>query len=350
MNMNLKGIMQTLGVKPGQVVSNPYVRAFAPQVETIVKEEEDHEVSMAQNSLDTIIKMATELKAKMGENEKDIPAWIQDHITNAENFISQASSNYHEYGQNESLTEGKKRFNQKNNVGSSKYVISYHDGKKKHKDGSDFFDIQIFKNQKDLETFKKALVSKGFIEESLNEGFEVHYSDGMRAAKKFGNERQAVQFAKDLIKTKKGLQFVDVFNAGSGFHSTADTDKIVAWWGKGSYTDNKSKSDSKLASKKIKEDVSEARLTDVVNSIVETPIIGKVVGSKLSEAKKYDIGAGYMGNGLTIWNRAEEEHGDYRIIAHIDPYGKISIRDKQIPSNIMNMIKDWAVALKKGDK
>jgi flagellar biosynthesis chaperone FliJ len=45
--------------------------------------------------------MATELKAKMGENEKDIPAWIQDHITNAENFISQASSNYHEYGQNE---------------------------------------------------------------------------------------------------------------------------------------------------------------------------------------------------------------------------------------------------------
>jgi hypothetical protein len=110
MNMNLKGIMQTLGAKPGQVVSNPYVRAFAPQVETIVKEEEDHEVSMANNSLDTIIKMATELKAKMGENEKDIPAWIQDHITNAENFISQASSNYHEYGTNEAGINGADRF------------------------------------------------------------------------------------------------------------------------------------------------------------------------------------------------------------------------------------------------
>ena len=108
--MNLKGIMQTLGAKPGQVVSNPYVRAFAPQVETIVKEEEDHEVSMANNSLDTIIKMATELKAKMGENEKDIPAWIQDHITNAENFISQASSNYHEYGTNEAGINGADRF------------------------------------------------------------------------------------------------------------------------------------------------------------------------------------------------------------------------------------------------
>jgi hypothetical protein len=77
----------------GKVVSNPMHTAFIKEAEG-----EDHEVSMANNSLDTIIKMATELKAKMGENEKDIPAWIQDHITNAENFISQASSNYHEYG------------------------------------------------------------------------------------------------------------------------------------------------------------------------------------------------------------------------------------------------------------
>lgn len=85
----------------GKVISNPYANAFIKEGEG-----EDHEVSMANNSLDTIIKMATELKAKMGEDEKDIPAWIQDHITNAENFISQASSNYHEYGTNESVNEG----------------------------------------------------------------------------------------------------------------------------------------------------------------------------------------------------------------------------------------------------
>ena len=288
--MKLKGIMDTLGVKPGQVVSNPYARAFAPQptVETIVVEEEgqDHEVSMAQNQLDSIIKAATELKSKIGEGEKDIPAWIQDHITNSENYINQAASNYHEYNTNE----------------------------------------------------------------SINEAFEVHYSDGIRAAKKFGNERQAIQFAKDLIKNKKGLQFVDVFNAGSGFHSTADTDAIVAWWGKGSYTDNKSKHDSKLASKKIKEEVvAEARLSDIVNSIVETPVIGKMIGSRVDEVV-YNIGAGYMGNGLTIWNRAVKENGDYKIIAHIDPYGKISIRDKQMPAKIKSMIEDWAEAIKKGDK
>jgi len=38
-----------------------------------------------------------ELKMKLGDDEKDIPAWIQDHITNAENYINQASKNYHEY-------------------------------------------------------------------------------------------------------------------------------------------------------------------------------------------------------------------------------------------------------------
>ena len=61
----------------------------------------DHEVSMAQNSLKSIVIAAGELMNKMGEDEKDIPAWIQDHITNAANYIRQASENYHEYSQPE---------------------------------------------------------------------------------------------------------------------------------------------------------------------------------------------------------------------------------------------------------
>jgi hypothetical protein len=59
----------------------------------------DHEVSMAQNSLKAIVSAASELMNKMGEEEKDVPAWIQDHITNAANYIQQASQNYHEYGE-----------------------------------------------------------------------------------------------------------------------------------------------------------------------------------------------------------------------------------------------------------
>lgn len=73
------------------------------------------------------------------------------------------------------VTEGKKRFRQQNGIGKSKYTISYHDGSKKHKDGSDFFDIQIFKNQKDVDAFKKALLQKGFVEESADVVNEANY-------------------------------------------------------------------------------------------------------------------------------------------------------------------------------
>ena len=66
---------------------------------------EDHEVSMAQSTLDSIIRHASELKDKLGEDEKNIPAWIQDHITNAENYIDQANTSYHEYGDEEEETD-----------------------------------------------------------------------------------------------------------------------------------------------------------------------------------------------------------------------------------------------------
>ena len=41
-------------------------------------------------------------------------------------------------------------------------------------------------------------------------------------------------------------------------------------------------------------------------------------------AAPYDIGMGYLGNGLTVWNRAVEVNGDYQNIAHISPEGKIT--------------------------
>jgi hypothetical protein len=67
--------------------------------------EQDHEVSMAQSSLKSIISSASELMNLIGQDEKDIPAWIQDHITNAENYINQASKNYHEYNKEEQAPE-----------------------------------------------------------------------------------------------------------------------------------------------------------------------------------------------------------------------------------------------------
>jgi hypothetical protein len=71
--------------------------AELPKTKKGLKESEDHEVSMALNSLKSIVSSATQLMNKLGQEEKDIPAWIQDHISNAENYIRQASQNYHEY-------------------------------------------------------------------------------------------------------------------------------------------------------------------------------------------------------------------------------------------------------------
>ena len=67
--------------------------------------EGDHEVSMAQSSLKDIAKASIELAQKMGGVERNIPGWIQNHITNAENYIEQAAQGFHEL-KDESLNEG----------------------------------------------------------------------------------------------------------------------------------------------------------------------------------------------------------------------------------------------------
>lgn len=348
--MNLKGIMQTMGVKMGEVVSNPYARAFAPQVEVV--KEEDHEVSMGQNQLDTIIKMATELKAKMGENEKEIPAWIQDHIAKAESYISQAANNYHEYGTTESINE----------------TISKRD-------------IEKLTQSKDLDKFFKAnknKLDKKYIDDIEGEIGALKYleSDYKRGDADWEEVLVAIEDVQDLIKKSLGIKesvneefkhtiYVDTPTqvvskkiaaeiealAKKGVRSKEIGLKMGFVGNQKAATDAFQKVKNQIYFKldKANESVNEVRLTSIVKSIVETPVIGKMVGSKLSEAKKYDIGSGYMGNGLTIWNRAEEEHGDYKIIAHISPQGKLSIRDKQLPADLKKMFQIWADSMAKGN-
>ena len=62
-------------------------------------ETNDHEVSMAGGQLDDIIRNATELKGKVGEKEMNLPGWIQDHISQAMQFINQANTGYHKLGE-----------------------------------------------------------------------------------------------------------------------------------------------------------------------------------------------------------------------------------------------------------
>jgi len=61
-----------------------------------IKEGGDHEVAMAISSLEDIAKAIVELRQKLGNTERNIPGWIQNHITNAENYIEQAAQGFHE--------------------------------------------------------------------------------------------------------------------------------------------------------------------------------------------------------------------------------------------------------------
>lgn len=57
-----------------------------------------------------------------------------------------------------------KRFSVKHGVGKARHVVNHHDGLKKHADGSDFFDVQIFGSKKKMEVFVKSLRVDGYAE------------------------------------------------------------------------------------------------------------------------------------------------------------------------------------------
>ncbi len=123
--------------KDGEIEGSD-LAALRAKKEEVVLENEDHEVSMATKTLDSIIRHATELKGKIGMQEKDLPAWIQDHIAVAENNLDQANTSYHEYGEEEKtdmpvdqdLDAMKETVNESAPEGWEKTVLAM----KKHKD------------------------------------------------------------------------------------------------------------------------------------------------------------------------------------------------------------------------
>lgn len=167
-------------------------------------------------------------------NYKDVHKDVDDLLAKNEGFSSDAqrkaafANGYEEKGKkkNESVNEGKKRYYQQDRVGSAKYTISYHDGKKKHKDGSDFFDIQTFKNKKDLAKFVNTLHKGGYVYgfgESVNEILvivdkfdkrkqdygKVYYQDGGKRPGD-GDINKAKKELDKLSKKHKGLTLISV--------------------------------------------------------------------------------------------------------------------------------------------
>lgn len=91
--VNLPGNQEKIDVAEPKGIIN---KADFKKLRKMKNEGPDHEVSMAQSSLQAIIEAAQELMAKLGDDERNIPGWIQNHITNAENYIEQAAQGFHE--------------------------------------------------------------------------------------------------------------------------------------------------------------------------------------------------------------------------------------------------------------
>ena len=62
------------------------------------------------------------------------------------------------------------------------------------------------------------------------------------------------------------------------------------------------------------------------------------VAPAMPQAKAYDLGYGHLGNGITVWNRLEEEHGDYKTVAHIAPDRTVTIYDEEMPQAVREEI------------
>ena len=87
-----------LGEDGGEQVYNKMTELLKSRINE-GPETQDHEVSMAGGQLDDIIRNATELKGKVGQEEINLPGWIQDHISQAMQFINQANTGFHKLGE-----------------------------------------------------------------------------------------------------------------------------------------------------------------------------------------------------------------------------------------------------------
>ena len=92
--------------------------------------------------------------------------------------------------------------------------------------------------------------------------------------------------------------------------------------------------------------------TEFDSKVQENPLNDhlKVVEKHREEkAVEFDIGMGYLGNGLTVWNRAVEVNGDYQNIAHISPEGEITFYVQDLPQSVVERIRQAAEREKSKD-
>jgi hypothetical protein len=145
------------------------------------------------------------------KDKKNADKYNRNNPSDVKKLLDLAKKTPYPKAIDESINEGKKVFKVNPGIGKVKYSISSHDGVKKHKDGSDFFDIEIFKNKVDLEKGIKKYTSNGFVKESINES-------GIDIDKQVTN----------IINSRDFKKFVNYFNSFYGKNGIYSSGKDIA--------------------------------------------------------------------------------------------------------------------------
>ena len=239
----------------------------------------------------------------------------------------------------ESVNEGKKAFKVNPGIGSSKYSISSHDGVKKHKDGSDFYDIHIFKNKVDLEKGIKDYKSKGFVEESINEenpGLWANirakrergeapapknsqaYKDAVAAGKEINKEQKSLKrealksIVREVMQEEAEYQkfFQKVMDkAGKSIPSMSDDEKKAffnkvdaAWSARGEKTESV-----------VKENILNEDL-DALGLLI--PALGALIGGGLAQLYPYFTGKPNIYTNIKDWWNSKKDNSEMNKIAN----------------------------------
>ena len=207
-------------------------------------------------------------------------------------------------------------------------------------EGGDWFDaVTIKRNMKELkslhEQFQKEAIEARIQEQRL----EALYEDMGHVLNRYF---EIANVSEEVMRNRLGMKEAKYTNKLQFERNSLRNQKIM----KNSY--------------KPKENISEQTMRSIIRRIIisegllnnKSKLGKRNFKESILNEKQYDIGSGWMGNGLTVWNRAETESStdDYKIIAHISNKGVLTIKDKEIPNDIKKMIQVWANSMKKGNR
>ena len=247
----------------GKVISNPFATAFAPQIKE--GEDSDYEVSMAAKQLDDIIKSATELKAKMGENEFNVAAWIQDHISKSQDYINQAN---YGFDKNESVV------NEGNTAFETLMLI-------RNLEQTNKLLAQDLKTSKQLPNDKKENIKKSIV---VNQGLINYYKENLKNLK---NNESVV---KEESPCWKGYKQIGMKDKG------------------GKQVPNCVPNESVVKENILKEDL------DALGLLI--PALGALIGGGLAQLYPYFTGSPNIYTNIKDWWKSKKDNSEMNKIAN----------------------------------